>query len=102
MAALGCSPAYPLPDQPDNDLRLKYRAGSSGLLSPQLTAFFTSAPILASSAAVNSVSANATGHMAPSSRFAATSKPNVAYRDLNLWALWKKQTILPSSELAWS
>src|SRR6266540_1144984 len=44
------------------------RAGPSGELSPQLTAFLTSAPILASSAAVNSFSAKATGHMAPSSR----------------------------------
>jgi hypothetical protein len=50
-----------------------------GLLSPQLTAFFTSAPILASSAAVNSFSAKAVGHMAPSSRFASCMKPNVAY-----------------------
>ncbi|GEM_PF-6102572 len=33
------------------------REGPSGELSPQLTAFFTSAPILASSAAVNSFSA---------------------------------------------
>ena len=65
-------------------------------LSPQLTAFFTSAAIRASSAAVNSVSAKAVGHMVPSSRFAATSKPNVAYLDLNLCALWKKQTTLPS------
>jgi hypothetical protein len=46
------------------------RAGPSGELSPQLTAFFTSAPILASSAAVNSVRAKAVGHMAASSRFA--------------------------------
>src|SRR6266545_4647534 len=46
-----------------------------------LTALFTSALILASSAAVNSVSAKEVGHMAPSSRFAA---------------LWKKQTTLPS------
>jgi hypothetical protein len=53
--------------------------GSSGLLSPQLTAFFTSAPILASSAAVNSIRAKAVGHMAPSSRFASSLKPNVAY-----------------------
>jgi hypothetical protein len=53
-------------------------AGSSGLLGPQLTAFFTSAPILASSAAVNSVRAKAVGHMAPSSRFALSLKPNVA------------------------
>jgi 2-polyprenyl-6-methoxyphenol hydroxylase-like FAD-dependent oxidoreductase len=35
----------------------------------QLTAFFTSALILASSVAVNSVSAKEVGHMAPSSRF---------------------------------
>src|SRR5688500_1020740 len=34
--------------------------------------------------------------MAPSSRFAASLKPNVAYLDLNLCALWKKQTTLPS------
>src|SRR5881392_4445598 len=65
-------------------------------LRPQLTAFFTSAPIFASSAAVNSFSAKAVGHMAPSSRFAWCMKPNVAYLVLNLCALWKKQTILPS------
>ena len=64
--------------------------------SPQLTAFFTSAPILASSAAVNCVSAKATGHRAPSSRFAASLKPSVAYLVLNFCALWKWQTILPS------
>src|SRR6266704_2110850 len=40
-------------------------------ISPQLTAFFTSALILASSVAVNPFSAKATGHMAPSSRLAA-------------------------------
>src|SRR4030066_305251 len=65
-------------------------------ISPQLTAFFTSALILASSAAVNSFSAKATGHRAPSSRFASSLKPNVAYLDLNFCALWKKQTTLPS------
>ena len=69
---------------------------ANGLLTPQLTAFFTSAAILASSAAVNSFSAKAIGHMAPSSRFASCWKPNVAYRVLNLAALWKKQTTLPS------
>jgi hypothetical protein len=37
-------------------------------LSLQLTAFFTSAAIFASSAAVNCFNAKATGHMAPSSR----------------------------------
>src|SRR6266508_2012280 len=63
---------------------------------PQLTAFFTSAPILASSAAVNSFSAKATGHTVSSSRFALSLKPNVAYLALNLCALWKKQTTLPS------
>src|SRR4029453_27651 len=51
---------------------------------------------LASSAAVNSVRAKAVGHMAPSSRFAVSLKPNVAYLDLNFCALWKKQTTLPS------
>src|SRR5258708_2487561 len=72
------------------------RAGPGVELSPQLTAFFTSAPILASSAAVNFVSAKAVGHMAPSSRFASSLKPNVAYLVLNFCALWKKQTTLPS------
>src|SRR6266566_1432559 len=71
-------------------------AGPSGELSPQLTAFFTSALILASSVAVNSFSAKATGHRAPSSRFAVSLKPNVAYLVLNFCALWKKQTTLPS------
>src|SRR5256886_8316084 len=63
---------------------------------PQLTAFFTSVLILASSVAVNSFSAKAAGHMAPSSRFALSLKPNVAYLDLNFCALWKKQTTLSS------
>src|SRR5437870_2488392 len=34
--------------------------------------------------------------MAPSSRFALSLKPRVAYLDLNFCALWKKQTTLPS------
>src|SRR5262249_39051550 len=72
------------------------RAGPGVELSPQLTAFFTSAPILASSAAVNSVRAKATGHIAPSSRLASSLKPNVAYLVLNFCAGWKWQTILPS------
>src|SRR5436309_12405343 len=65
-------------------------------IGPQLTAFFTSAPIFASSAAVNSFSAKATGHRAPLSRFAASLNPSVAYLVLNFCALWKKQTTLPS------
>src|SRR5207245_1922304 len=70
--------------------------GGYGEFSPQLTAFFTSAPILASSAAVNSVRAKAFGHMLPSSRFALSLKPSVAYLVLNFCPLWKKQTPLPS------
>jgi hypothetical protein len=46
------------------------------LLSPQLTACFTSALILASSAAVNSTSAKAIGHRAPSSRFNRPERHN--------------------------
>src|SRR6266550_5297529 len=61
------------------------RVGSE--LGPQLTAFFTSASILASSAVVNLVSAKATGHIAPSSRCATSLNPNVAYLDLNFCAL---------------
>src|SRR3989344_1914406 len=64
--------------------------------SPQLTAFFMRAAIFASSAAVNSLSAKEVGHMAPSSRFAVSLKPNVAYLALNLCALWKKQMTFPS------
>ena len=47
-----------------------------------LAAFFTSATIFASSVAVNSFNAKATGHMATSSRFALSLKPNVAYRSI--------------------
>ena len=47
-----------------------HRLHGSSDACPQLTAFFTSAAILASSAAVNSFSAKEVGHMAPSSRFA--------------------------------
>ena len=62
---------------------------------PHLTAFFTSERIFVSSAAVRSFSANATGHMAPWSRFALSLKPNIAYLSLNLPASRKKQTTLP-------
>ena len=64
--------------------------------TPQLTAFFRSATIFFSSAAFSSFSAKVVGHMAPSSRLAWSLKPNVAYLALNLSALWKKQTTLPS------
>ena len=49
------------------------------------------------SAAVNFVSANEVGHIAPASRFAASLNPNVAYLESNFAPLWKKQTTLPSS-----
>ena len=52
--------------------------------------------IFASTAAFNSCSAKAVGHIAPSSSFASCRKPNVAYLVLNFAALWKKQTTLPS------
>ena len=53
-------------------------------------AFFTKTAILSSSAAVNSFSAKAIGHMAPSSRFAMSLNPNVMYRSLNFSPLRKK------------
>ena len=68
----------------------------AGLGGPaQSAALFTSAPIFASSAAVSSFSANEVAHMAPSSRFASSLKPSVAYLALNFLALWKKHTTLP-------
>ena len=70
-----CGPRWPAP----------------GELGPQLTAFFTSASIRASSAAVNSVRAKDTGHMAPSSSLASAWNSNVAYRTLNFEAGLKKQ-----------
>src|SRR5215472_4065289 len=82
---LRCRPPLAMPGEPGSG-----RAGS------QLTACSTSAAILASSAAVGSFSAKAIGHMAPSSRFAVSLKPSVAYLVLNFCAGWKKQTILPS------
>ena len=72
------------------------RLGARQRYGAHAAACCTSAPILASSAAVNSLSANATGHMLPSSRFALSLKPSVAYLVLNFSALWKKQTTLPS------
>src|SRR5215472_1616342 len=63
---------------------------------PQLTAFFTSAAILASTAAVSFVTAKETGHISPSSIFALSLKPSVAYLVLNFCAGWKWQTSLPS------
>jgi hypothetical protein len=51
-------------------------AGPASAVQP--AARFTSALIRASTSAFHSVSANATGHIAPSSSFAESLKPNVA------------------------
>src|SRR3546814_9566538 len=74
-------------------IRRPPRSTRTDTLFPYTTLFRS---ILASSAAVSSFSAKEVGHMVPSSRFAVSLKPNVAYLDLNLCALWKKQTTLPS------
>jgi hypothetical protein len=65
------------------DARCRCATSVASTACPQLTALFTSAAIRASSAAVNSFSANEVGHMAPSSRFALSLKPIVAYLVLN-------------------
>src|SRR5512133_2245760 len=70
--------------------------GEGGLVYLQLTACLTSFAILISSAFFNSLTANATGHVEPSSRLALSLKANIAYRSLNFAALRKKQTTLPS------
>lgn len=62
------------PNIPGTGRRIAVRGASL----PQLTAFFTNATILASSAAVNAFSAKAVGHMLPSSRCAVSLKPKVA------------------------
>jgi hypothetical protein len=64
-----------------------YRPVPEAQRPAQLTAFFTRAPILTSSVAVNCFSAKATGHTVPSSRFALSLKPSVAYLVLNLCEL---------------
>lgn len=68
-----------------------------GEVDTQLTAFFTRAAILASSAAVNFINAKPVGHITPSSRCAESLKPNVQYLVLNFCPVWKKQIILPAS-----
>ena len=56
----------------------QHRAEARVLLRPQLTAFLTSSAIVASSAVLSPFSANDVGHIEPSSRLAASLKPNVA------------------------
>ena len=78
---------------PKSDLRVGM---SRSLVPTQLAAFLMSALILASSAPVSFLSAKAVAHMSPSSSFALSPKPSVAYLALNYCALWKKQTTSPS------
>ncbi|MDF2712790.1 MAG: hypothetical protein K0R62_8442 [Nonomuraea muscovyensis] len=59
-------------------LTVQDTSGDVGLAPPQLTACLTSALIRASTSGVTSVSANAAGHIAPSSRFAWSLNPSVA------------------------
>ena len=63
---------------------------------PQLAAFFTSLAILASAAGVSSFNAQDVAHNSPSSRFAVSLKPIVAYLALNFALSWKKKTALPA------
>src|SRR2546422_10376045 len=63
-----------------------------GIRDVAVTGVQTCALPISSAAAVSSFRAKATGHTVPSSRFALSLKPNVAYLALNLCALWKKQT----------
>src|SRR6185437_10528577 len=89
-------PGFSAQDPQRGRLLFRLYGGDQPSRNPQLTAFFTSAPIFASSVAVSSFSANAVGHMWPSSRFALSLNPSVAYLVLNCCELWKKQTTLPS------
>lgn len=93
-------PEARLPSAETDDLpgtiQASQRVGRSARSGDQLTALLTSATILSSTAGVNSFSANEVGHMSPSSRFAASLKPKVAYLALNFFAPWKKQTTLSS------
>ena len=66
------------------DARFGERGRAVRVSAPQLTAFFTSAAIRFSSAGVSFVRNQPDGHIVPSSRLAAMSNPNVAYRSLVL------------------
>jgi len=81
---------------PDRLFTLSFQADGAEKTRSQPAAFFTSATIFASSAAVSSLIANATGHIEPSSSLAESLKPKVEYRALNFCAPWKKHTTLPS------
>src|SRR6202165_1624633 len=84
------------PEHPADPLIAGKRREVARALSPQLAALLTSLPTVFSTSAVNFFRAKDDGQRSPSSRFAAGTKPNVAYLDLNFCAAWKKQMILPS------
>ena len=63
----------------------------------QEAAAFTSSTTFFSTPALHLCSAYDTGHRSPSSRLAASWKPRVEYRYLNLPASWKKMTTFPSA-----
>jgi len=63
--------------------------------SGQPAAFFASSTIRASTAGVSFVTANALGHISPSSSAASGWNPKVEYRTLNFDLGWKKQMTLP-------
>lgn len=83
---------------------LAVRAASSGRASVharrgngQEVAALTSSTTFFSTSLLHALTAYATGHRSPSSRFAVSLKPRVEYRALNLPASWKYTTILPSA-----
>src|SRR5216684_3245120 len=90
--ARNCSPTF------ENQARRRLSACPrlDRALPPQLAALLTSLPIFSSTAALSLFRAKEVGQMSPSSRFAASWKPKVAYLDLNFCPLWRKQITLPS------
>jgi hypothetical protein len=57
----------------------------------------TSSATFVSTTGLHVTSAYDTGHRSPSSRLAASRKPRVEYRQLNLPESWKRTTTLPSA-----
>jgi len=73
------------------------RALYGGRGDGQQIAAFTSSTTFFSTTGLHFRSAYDTGHMSSASRFAASWKPRVEYRYLNLVASWKKTMTLPSA-----
>ena len=77
--------------------RLTRSDGARSCDEAQAQAVLTSLTTFFSTAGLHCVRAYDTGQMSPSSRFAASWKPRVEYRYLNLPASWKKTTTWPSA-----